>query len=145
MNKASLVMFTLLIQISVGVLAATLFHLCIRTGGMGPIPVSVLSICLGLIVAGLLSAMVHLKNPKNAPHAVSNIRRSWLSREIMAVSLLACGIGLLWILTWLGIFRGLRSGRLLRLRAIHQRDRRFLSVCAMRTNFDVVSTSLLHL
>lgn len=106
MNNASLVMFTLFVQISVGVLAATLFHIRIRTGGMGPIPVSVLSVCLGLIAAGLFSALAHLKKPENAFHAVSNIGRSWLSREIMAVSLLACGIGLLWILTGLGIFFG---------------------------------------
>jgi len=107
MHNASLVIFTLCIQISVGILAATRIHIWSGKGLATPVSFTVISTCLGLIIVGLISAVAHLGNPKNAPHALSNITRSWLSREISAVNLLAGGTGLLWILTWLEFLKGM--------------------------------------
>jgi len=94
MHNASLVIFTLCIQISVGILAATRIHIWSGKGLATPVSFTVISTCLGLIIVGLISAVAHLGNPKNAPHALSNITRSWLSREISAVNLLVGSINM---------------------------------------------------
>ncbi len=107
MHNLSLIGFTLLIQICVGVFGTTLFNIWISKNGILHIPFITLSVCLGLIVLGLIFAMAHLGNPKNAPYALSNITRSWLSREIVSINLLASCIGLLWGMTWLGVLNGL--------------------------------------
>lgn len=107
MHNISLVGFTLLIQICVGIFGTTLFNIRMNKDGILHIPFITLSVCLGLIILGLISAMAHLGNPKNVTHSLSNVTRSWLSREIVSISLLAAGIGLLWILTLAGVLNGL--------------------------------------
>jgi len=107
MHNVSLVFFTILIQTAVGIFWAALFNIWTDNNGVGQIPLSILSVCLGLIILGLISAMAHLGKPENAPHAIVNITRSWLSREIVSIHLFAMGIVVLWILTVLEVQTGL--------------------------------------
>ncbi len=114
MNKFSLVFFTLLIQISVGIMCATFINILVNLvgiqtnhNGIVHIPFIILLTCLGLIIPGLISAMAHLGNPKKAPYALSNISCSWLSREIISVNMFAAGTGLLCVLTWFELLKGL--------------------------------------
>ena len=107
MNNLSLIIFTLFIQTSVGIFATTLFNIWINKKEMLDIPLIILSTCLGLIILGLISAMAHLGNPRNAPHAVSNITHSWLSREIVTINLFAVSMVLLWIVTFADFQKGL--------------------------------------
>ena len=80
MHNLSLVIFTLLIQTSVGIFGTTIFNIWINNNGMVQIPLIILSTCLGLITLALISAMAHLGNPRKAPHAILNITHSWLSQ-----------------------------------------------------------------
>ncbi len=58
---------------------------------------------LALIVAGLLSSVGHLANPKNAWRAFSRFRTSWLSREgVFAVAFFPFAFAYL-ALTWLAV------------------------------------------
>ena len=107
MNNLSLIIFTLFIQTSVGIFATTLFNIWINKKEMLDIPLIILSTCLGLIILGLISAMAHLGNPRNAPHAVSNITHSWLSREIVTINLFSVSLVLLWIVTFADFQKGL--------------------------------------
>ena len=107
MNNLSLIIFTLLIQTSVGIFSTTLFNIWINKKEMLDIPLIILSICLGLIILALISAMAHLGNPRNSPHAVSNITHSWLSREIVTINLFAVSMVLLWIYTFADFQKGL--------------------------------------
>ncbi len=106
MNNLSLIIFTLLIQTAVGIFSTTLFNIWINKKEMLDIPLIILSICLGLIILGLISAMAHLGNPRNAPHAISNITKSWLSREIVTINLFAMSIVILWIYTFTDFQKG---------------------------------------
>jgi anaerobic dimethyl sulfoxide reductase subunit C (anchor subunit) len=66
---------------------------------------------LGLVLAGLAAAMAHLGRPRDSLRSVKNFRRSWLSREIFSVNLLA---GLLALMAVLAHIRpGAYSGWLL--------------------------------
>ncbi|MBT3175642.1 MAG: dimethyl sulfoxide reductase anchor subunit [Desulfobacula sp.] len=107
MNNISLIIFTLLIQTSVGIFSTTILNIWINKTGIIDIPLIILSTCLGLLILGLISAMAHLGNPKNAPHAVANMTHSWLSREIVTTNLFAVGILLLWIYTIADLKKGL--------------------------------------
>ena len=102
MHNISLIIFTLLIQTSVGIFLTTLFNLWINKKEMLDISVIILSTCLGLIILGLISAMAHLGNPKNAPHAISNISHSWLSREIVIINAFAFSLVILWVFRFMG-------------------------------------------
>ena len=106
MHNLSLVIFTLLIQTSVGILGTAIFNIWRNKNGMVQIPLIILSTCLGLIALALISAMAHLGNPRKAPHAVLNITHSWLSREIVSINLFAISIVLLWGLTFIGFQKG---------------------------------------
>lgn len=106
MHNLSLVIFTLLIQTSVGIFGTAIFNIWINKNGMVQIPLIILSTCLGLIALALISAMAHLGNPRKAPHAILNITHSWLSREIVSINLFTISIALLWILTFIGFQKG---------------------------------------
>jgi DMSO reductase anchor subunit len=72
--------------------AADLFRL---GGGLAPKQVALGGgIALILIIAGLISSVGHLANPKNAWRAFSRWRTSWLSREgVFAVAFFPFGFG----------------------------------------------------
>ena len=105
MDNKNLTGFTLLTQICVGLFGTTLCNIWAGQDIESHISFINLSICLGLITLGLIVAMAHLGNPKNAPRTLTNIAGSWLSREIITINFLAAGIGLLWSFTWLDILR----------------------------------------
>lgn len=107
MRDFPLVVFTLLVQISAGIMGTTLMNIWTGSGGVFHIPFNILSTCLGLMILGLISALAHLGNPGKALHAVSNSGRSWLSREIVFIGLLIFCISVLWVLTGAGFQKNL--------------------------------------
>ncbi|MFK5952927.1 MAG: dimethyl sulfoxide reductase anchor subunit, partial [Desulfobacterium sp.] len=107
MHNLSLIIFTLMIQTSVGVFGASIFNSWINKTEIVQIPLIILSTCLGFIALGLISATAHLGNLKHAHHAVFNIKSSWLSREIISINLFGASVVLLWILTFSGFQKGL--------------------------------------
>lgn len=59
-----------------------------------------MTLCLGLIIGGLLCSSLHLHHPERALLAFSQWRSSWLSREgvaAVATFLPAAGVGLAWL------------------------------------------------
>ncbi len=87
----SLVFFTLLSQLSVGIvlwlaLLAVFFTGTSLSFETGFSPINPVSIALGLIVIATVSSFLHLGNPSNAPNALNNLSGSWLSREILAIN-----------------------------------------------------------
>jgi anaerobic dimethyl sulfoxide reductase subunit C (anchor subunit) len=89
-NYASLVFFTVLSQTAVGVI---IFRwLVLLRGGLDFTHpdfrrISLIIIVL-LLLLSLAIAFLHLGNPVHAYYAINNLRKSWLSREIFALSLL---------------------------------------------------------
>jgi anaerobic dimethyl sulfoxide reductase subunit C (anchor subunit) len=93
----ALVAFTLLMQTSVGVLlvVAALQPLVSRGSAHGParpfdLPLLVAS---GAAILGLLASLVHLGQPAQAWLALTNLRSSWLSREVLLAVLFAAAAG----------------------------------------------------
>ena len=56
---------------------------------------------LGLLVAIFIS-LLHLGRPSNAIHVLNNLKASWISREIFAVTLFSASLLMLFIARWLG-------------------------------------------
>jgi DMSO reductase anchor subunit len=56
---------------------------------------------LGMLVA-LAISFLHLGRPSNAIHALNNLKTSWISREIFAVTLFSASLLMLFIARWLG-------------------------------------------
>ncbi len=105
LKENSLVAFTLLAQAAVG--AFLLFGLMAawltQTAGR---PLALKLIQLGawnaapLIAAGMLVSLAHLGRPTRAFRAVTNLRSSWLSREILFASLFSVTLLLLTGMSW---------------------------------------------
>lgn len=77
-SEASLVLFTLCVPTSVG----TAFFGLVFGGGLQP----AFAAC-ACASAGMAGSIAHLAKPWRAPLSLRNVRSSWLSREIAAVSL----------------------------------------------------------
>jgi len=102
-SHGSLVGFTLMVQAAVGGLWCLQVALLWNSGPAGALCLKVLlPAALGLVLAGLAAAAAHLGNPADSRHAVNNFKKSWLSREIISVSILA---GILVIVTVLAHIR----------------------------------------
>jgi len=56
---------------------------------------------LGMLVA-LAISFLHLGRPSNAIHALNNLKTSWISREIFAVTLFSASLLMLFMARWLG-------------------------------------------
>jgi len=98
-KERSLVLFTLLAQLAVGLFVLTgLFHGLPSTGV--PHPGFVLVPPLALLA--MLTSFLHLGTPINAWRAISNLRTSWLSREILFMGLFSGLSSLLTLFLWLG-------------------------------------------
>jgi len=101
----SLVIFTTFSQLSVGIiLCLTLLgfslndmSLFIEMGLSLKNPVLLALVFVG--VATLLS-FLHLGNPTNAPNALNNLSGSWLSREILALSVYSLCLLVTFVLGW---------------------------------------------
>ena len=93
-NFASLVFFTVMSQTAVG---ALIFRELVLFGGgiesssydFGKISLVVI---VFLLFFSLSIAFLHLGNPLHAYHAINNLGKSWLSREILALSLLIASL-----------------------------------------------------
>lgn len=81
----SLVLFTWLTQVSVGIIILRALYIRIA-GGQQPARTGqgLLSVALILLLAGLFFSFAHLKYPRHALNALNNISNSWMSREILA-------------------------------------------------------------
>jgi anaerobic dimethyl sulfoxide reductase subunit B (iron-sulfur subunit) len=97
-EEAPLILFTLLIQIAVGGFWAMLWNF---PGVWIPaeqkaalLPLLLIGLCLG---AGLLASLAHLGTKRTAWRALGNLRKSWLSREILFTGLFGAG----WLFTTL--------------------------------------------
>lgn len=88
MREASLVFFTLAAQTSAGAYMILAVFQLFGPDELLRLPViAAIGILLGF---ALLGAFFHLGNPGQAFRALSNLRSSWLSREILAVSAFGC-------------------------------------------------------
>jgi len=105
----SLVLFTLLAQMSVGafLLLGAVHFFAARAAGVEEadkmsdralLPIGV------VLVAGFVASLLHLGNPLNAPRALTHIGSSWLSREILFGVLFAVTGFVFAILQWRKIF-----------------------------------------
>ncbi len=81
-----LVVFTLLVQMSVGVVIVS--ELASLAGGLSAkhllVHADITSLVLGAL--GLLVSFAHLGSPMHSPYALLNLAHSWLSREILCTS-----------------------------------------------------------
>lgn len=103
MHEWSLIIFTLLTQIAVGAFIAggimerrmkALNQESEGTSSKRTLPAVII-----LTVAALIISFLHLGSPGNALHALNNIGSSWLSREILFVSLFTGGVIVFFLLT----------------------------------------------
>ena len=103
-GDGSLVFFTILSQWSVGIVICLL--LLNVSGGAAladmatPGPANSLWLALLLIVAATTASFLHLGNPSNAPKAIRNLARSWLSREILAIGLYSASLAATLLYGW---------------------------------------------
>jgi len=122
-EELPLVAFTLLAQMAAGLAAGAL--------ALASIPWAVLLAIGALLGAGGLISFLHLGRKRNAWRAVAHLRKSWLSREVLAAGLFgaawALAIGLAWLhrttyAPWLMALLGLGlvycMGRVYLLRAV---------------------------
>ena len=95
----SLVMFTLMVQSAVGSVWCLQASLVWNAGLVSLLHLKFLILAaLGLVLAGLAAAMVHLGKPGDSLHAVKNFKSSWLSREIFSVNIFAGYLAVLAVL-----------------------------------------------
>jgi anaerobic dimethyl sulfoxide reductase subunit B (iron-sulfur subunit) len=96
LREPSLVAFTLMAQTAVGMLAALTVArwsggFGVATNGAGPQMLASL-VAIGFLAVGAMAvSFLHLGRPQNARRALSNLRSSWLSREVLFMSLFAGG------------------------------------------------------
>jgi len=90
-----LVFLTLLTQLALGTVAATVTLEALAGAGSSPGPVDTGALAGGAVAAfsagavALLASLLHLGRPSDAWKALRNLRRSWLSREVALFSLFA--------------------------------------------------------
>jgi anaerobic dimethyl sulfoxide reductase subunit C (anchor subunit) len=83
----SLVFFTTISQLAVGImLALLLFVFAKKQNNYHKLNHSALAFAAGLMLIALVLSFLHLNNPINSVYALSNLKTSWLSREILFVS-----------------------------------------------------------
>ena len=123
MKERSLVFFTLLMQSSVGLCLGLNF---LEIGQFVLLPESSLFFKAGWLLAfllattGLASSFFHLKVPLHAWRAMSNLKTSWLSREILCASIYTFSMlfvasvlhfavleSFIFVIKWLALFTGL--------------------------------------
>jgi len=101
----SVLCFTVLSGAGLGALALLCGLDLAAASGMLALPIarplmpSAVAVALALVVAGLMSSMLHLANPKNAWRSAARWRSSWLSREAIVALVLAVAAacyGLAW-------------------------------------------------
>ncbi|MFO7938734.1 MAG: DmsC/YnfH family molybdoenzyme membrane anchor subunit [Bacteroidales bacterium] len=84
----SLVFFTTFSQLAAGIMVAVLLFVYAKKHKLHPrLNQTALYIAAGLMFIALILSFLHLNNPMHSIYAMSNIGSSWLSREILFVSL----------------------------------------------------------
>ena len=84
----SLVAFTLLVQTAVGSIWQLFIALMLISSPMEPHHFQIhVGILLLFLVLSLVCAMAHLGKPLKSVHFARNLRRSWLSKEIISVNI----------------------------------------------------------
>lgn len=98
-NEWPLVFFTILSQISLGIIfsafALSLFLKDAETPALADLKKILIIVALSLTGIALIISFLHLASPQHSVYAISNIHASWLSREILLavmyfLSLLLC-------------------------------------------------------
>jgi len=103
-NEWSLIFFTLISQLSVGILLMFSFVFFVNPNYnesqiiWWKSPELLILLLLGF--AGLIS-LLHLGRPINAPKSVSNFAGSWISKEILSLIILFISIFVLYMLRWI--------------------------------------------
>lgn len=88
MHEWSLVFFTTISQIAVGIMIAVLpFAFSKNSKVNTKLKQTALYSAAGLMFIALVLSFLHLNNPLHSVYALSNLGTSWLSREILFVSL----------------------------------------------------------
>ena len=121
----SLVFFTVFAQAAFGIIFALLVLSAVKQPAArivyGKVRTSAAGVALLLMVAALFFSFFHLGSPMRAVYALSNLRTSWLSREILMVSVFTFLLLIWWLLMrkgpageavnramlWLSVFGGL--------------------------------------
>ncbi|MCF8304675.1 MAG: dimethyl sulfoxide reductase anchor subunit [Bacteroidales bacterium] len=95
MHEWSLIIFTLFTQFAVGAFVVTgLVERQQQTASTQNIIISTNAALLIIVIAAMVALMasfLHLGNPSNALYALNNLASSWLSREILLLSLFTGG------------------------------------------------------
>ncbi len=102
LKEGSLVAFTMLTQLAVGSLwglgILRLLPLAdIDSGRLSVIGAGAVEL---LLIVSMIISLLHLGKPQNAYRAVSNLKTSWLSREILFASLLVGANGFYIVMQW---------------------------------------------
>ncbi len=85
MHSWSLVCFTLFTQSAIGLVWVSIVGRWLDAGKQTDFLIRPMFTALILTTLGLCAALVHLARPRLAPHALRNVRVSWLSREVLLV------------------------------------------------------------
>lgn len=102
LHEWPLVLFTLTVQLAVGLylaLLATKSLIGVGHSAESPIGEGPFLLVGVLMAAALAVSLLHLGAPMSAIHTLSNLEESWLSREILAVLVFLCLWGLAY---WIG-------------------------------------------
>src|SRR6056297_2418489 len=84
----SLVFFTTISQLATGIMLFVLLFVFAKRQQGGPkLKQTSLYVSAGLMFIALILSFLHLNNPLHSIYALSNLGTSWLSREILFVSL----------------------------------------------------------
>lgn len=99
MKERSLVLFTLLMQTAVGAYLVPVGLMLWFGDSISDLDTILLFrvvfwLVMGLSILGLLASFLHLGSIRNAWYALSNLRSSWLSREIFFALLFTLGVSL---------------------------------------------------
>jgi len=95
MHSWSLVCFTLLTQCGIGLFGIGAVERWLGLNGDSANQLWPLITALALTGAGLATALAHLSAPRLAPHAIRNLKSSWLSWEILLIQAFTGGLALL--------------------------------------------------
>ncbi|MDA3133298.1 dimethyl sulfoxide reductase anchor subunit family protein [Atlantibacter subterraneus] len=100
MHEWPLLIFTLLVQASVGLTLFTAVNAFNRQANSQPLRVALVASCV-MGGVGLIASVAHLGYPLNAFNSLRHVASSWLSREIVFAALY---LGVLGITTLLALF-----------------------------------------
>ncbi len=105
-NEGALIAFTLISQLTVGSLLLYSFIYFTAKSATSQLPSGFnaktpeLLLLAGMVIATAIS-FLHLGSPANAIYALNNITTSWISREILSLSIFSMSLFLLFLGRWL--------------------------------------------